>query len=35
MNSFGSLFRVHIYGESHGSGVGILIDGIPAGIKLD
>lgn len=35
MNSFGSLFRVHIYGESHGSGVGILIDGIPAGIKLN
>ncbi|MGL5204552.1 chorismate synthase [Cetobacterium sp.] len=34
MNSFGTLFRVHIYGESHGSGVGVLIDGIPAGIKL-
>lgn len=34
MNSFGSLFRVHIYGESHGSGIGILIDGVPSGIKL-
>ncbi|MGL4971490.1 MAG: chorismate synthase [Cetobacterium sp.] len=34
MNSFGTLFRVHIYGESHGSGVGVLVDGIPAGIKL-
>jgi chorismate synthase len=34
MNSFGSLFRVHIYGESHGSGIGVLIDGVPAGIKL-
>ncbi|MGL4999935.1 MAG: chorismate synthase [Cetobacterium sp.] len=34
MNTFGSLFRVHIYGESHGSGIGVLIDGVPAGIKL-
>lgn len=35
MNSFGSLFRVHIYGESHGSGIGVLIDGVPSGIKLE
>lgn len=34
MNSFGSLFRVHIYGESHGSGIGVLIDGVPSGIRL-
>lgn len=34
MNSFGSLFRVHIYGESHGSGIGVLIDGVPSGIKI-
>ncbi|MBC2851229.1 chorismate synthase [Cetobacterium sp. 8H] len=34
MNSFGSLFRVQIYGESHGPGVGIIIDGIPPGIPL-
>lgn len=34
MNSFGSLFRIHIYGESHGSGIGVLIDGVPSGIKL-
>lgn len=34
MNSFGSLFRVHIYGESHGSGIGVLVDGVPSGIKL-
>ncbi|MCK5059039.1 MAG: chorismate synthase, partial [Candidatus Aminicenantes bacterium] len=32
MNSFGKLFRVSIYGESHGKEVGILIDGCPAGI---
>ncbi|MGL5052489.1 MAG: chorismate synthase, partial [Cetobacterium sp.] len=34
MNSFGSQFRVHIYGESHGSGIGVLIDGVPVGLKL-
>jgi chorismate synthase len=35
MNKIGRLFQVNIYGESHGSSVGCLIDGIPAGIKLD
>jgi chorismate synthase len=34
MNSFGRLFRVSIFGESHGPAVGIVIDGCPAGIKL-
>ena len=34
MNSFGSLFRVNIFGESHGPSVGITIDGCPAGIPL-
>lgn len=34
MNSFGTLFRVHIYGESHGDGVGVLIDGVPSGIPI-
>ena len=34
MNSFGRLFRVSIFGESHGAGVGIVIDGCPAGIPL-
>lgn len=34
MNSFGQIFRVTIYGESHGSGVGIIVDGMPSGIKL-
>ncbi len=34
MNSFGSLFRVSIYGESHGMGCGILVDGCPAGVPL-
>lgn len=34
MNSFGTIFRIHIYGESHGPCVGIIIDGCPAGISL-
>lgn len=34
MNSFGTLFRVNIFGESHGPSVGITIDGCPAGIPL-
>lgn len=34
MNAFGKLFRVHIFGESHGQLVGILVDGIPAGIPF-
>jgi chorismate synthase len=35
MNSFGRVFKVSIFGESHGSGVGIVIDGCPAGIPLN
>ena len=35
MNSFGRLFRVTIFGESHGCGVGVVVDGCPAGIPLD
>jgi chorismate synthase len=34
VNSFGRLFRVHIFGESHGESVGIVIDGCPAGLPL-
>jgi len=34
MNSFGRIFRVNIFGESHGESVGIDIDGIPAGLPL-
>ncbi|HEY0679504.1 MAG TPA: chorismate synthase [Chitinophagaceae bacterium] len=34
MNSFGRLFRVHIFGESHGESVGMVIDGCPAGLPL-
>lgn len=34
MNTFGRQFRISIFGESHGVGVGITIDGCPAGIDL-
>ena len=34
MNSFGRLFRTHIFGESHGELIGVTIDGCPAGIEL-
>jgi len=35
MNSFGRLFRVTIFGESHGPAVGISIDGCPSGVPLN
>jgi len=34
LNSFGRIFRVSIFGESHGEGVGIIVDGCPAGLPL-
>lgn len=34
-SSFGNLFKVTTYGESHGPGLGGVIDGCPAGIELD
>lgn len=35
MNSFGTLLRMSIFGESHGDLVGVTIDGCPAGIKIE
>ena len=34
MNTFGNIFRISIFGESHGKWVGVTIDGCPAGIDL-
>lgn len=34
MNSFGTLFRISLFGESHGPAIGVVIDGCPAGIAL-
>lgn len=34
-NSFGRIFRFTSFGESHGAGIGVVIDGCPAGLELD
>jgi chorismate synthase len=34
MNTFGRIFRVHIFGESHGTCVGVTVDGCPAGLAI-
>ena len=34
-NTFGNLFRISSFGESHGEGIGVVIDGCPSGILLD
>lgn len=35
MNTLGHNFRITSFGESHGLGIGVVIDGCPAGLKLD
>ena len=34
-NTFGSLFRITTFGESHGAGIGVIIDGCPAGVAVE
>ncbi|RZS95641.1 chorismate synthase [Cecembia calidifontis] len=34
-NSFGRIFRITTFGESHGLGLGVIIDGCPAGLSVD
>ena len=34
-NSFGEIFRITTFGESHGVALGVVIDGCPAGIEID
>ena len=34
-NTFGKLFRITTFGESHGAGIGVVIDGCPAGLIID
>lgn len=35
MNTFGNIFRLTTFGESHGIALGGVIDGMPAGVKID
>ncbi len=35
MNSFGQIFRVSLFGESHGPAIGVIVDGCPAGLPLN
>lgn len=35
MNTFGNLFRLTDFGESHGSAIGGVVDGMPSGIQID
>lgn len=34
-NTFGKLFKLTTFGESHGNAIGGIIDGCPSGIKLN
>lgn len=34
-NTFGKLFKISTFGESHGLGLGVVIDGCPAGLTID
>jgi chorismate synthase len=34
-NSFGELFKITTFGESHGPAIGVVIDGCPAGLEID
>lgn len=33
-SSYGNIFRVTTWGESHGKGLGVVVDGVPAGLEL-
>jgi chorismate synthase len=34
-NSYGTIFRITTFGESHGKGIGVIIDGCPSGVDID
>ncbi len=34
-NTFGTIFRITTFGESHGAGIGVIIDGCPAGVGVE
>ena len=34
-NSYGTIFRITTFGESHGPAIGVVIDGCPSGLSID
>jgi len=34
-STFGTIFTITTWGESHGKGVGVVVDGCPAGLKIN
>ena len=34
-STYGDKIKISVFGESHGNGIGVVIDGLPAGEKLD
>lgn len=34
-NSFGNIFKITTFGESHGEAIGVIIDGCPSGVRID
>jgi chorismate synthase len=34
-NSYGTLFKISTFGESHGPAIGVVVDGCPAGLEID
>jgi len=34
-NSYGKIFKISTFGESHGKAIGVIVDGCPAGLELD
>ena len=34
-STFGEVFRITTFGESHGAAIGVVIDGLPAGLSID
>lgn len=34
-SSYGKIFKITLFGESHSAGIGVVIDGVPSGVELD
>ncbi len=34
-NSYGKIFRISLFGESHSAAIGVVLDGVPSGVELD